>query len=136
MKIATGVAFATAILAGCAASGDSATLDVSQPPAPAANVGATPPGAAGEEDAPKVMAAGTSPIRPELQAAFCKDQVAFMYDAEPQDAVAQERVVAADGSATVDVVIDKGSGGRKTYVCSLGADNRFVGVTAAGAGLL
>lgn len=93
-------------------------------------------GPAGEEDAPKVMAAGTSPIPPELQAAFCKDQVAFMYDAEPQDAVAQERVVAADGSATVDVVIDKGSGGRKTYVCSLGADNRFVGVTAAGAGLL
>jgi hypothetical protein len=54
-----------------------------------------------------------------------------MYDAKPQFATTRERVVAADGSTTIDVTIDKGNGGGNTYKCRLDAGNRFVDVTAS-----
>lgn len=83
-----------------------------------------------------MMAAGTSPIKPEIQTAFCQDQVAFVYSAEPQFVTAQGRVVAPDGSTTIDVTINDAAGGAKTYICRLDAENRFVDVTAASGGLL
>ncbi|MEW9836620.1 hypothetical protein [Mesorhizobium marinum] len=132
MKIAIGVAFATIILAACTSSGNpTAALDVSKDKP-------LPPGAAAqaaEEDPPKVMATGTSPIKPNLQVAFCIDQVAFLHEATPQLARAGERQIAADGSITIDVAIDKGAEGTRAYACQLDQENRFVGVTTLGGGL-
>jgi hypothetical protein len=79
-------------------------------------------------------AAGTSPISPDRQEAFCRDQVAFMYGAEPQYVATRERVVAADGSTTIDATVDKGSDGAKTFKCRLDASNRFIDVVAATSG--
>jgi hypothetical protein len=106
--------FAVITLACCSATSDTPT---------------TIPAAASFE-APKVMAAGTSPISPSLQPVFCQDQVASMYDAELQSVVTHERVVAADGSTTIDVIVDKGSEGIKTFKCRLDANNRFIDVVA------
>lgn len=82
-------------------------------------------------EAPKVMAAGTSPIPPGKQLGFCQDQVAFVYETEPQNVVTQQRVVAADGSTTIDVTINGGNGSVKTVKCRLDASNRFIDVTAS-----
>jgi hypothetical protein len=98
-------------LAGCSATSDTA---------------ATPP----SFDAPTVTAAGTSPISPSKQPMFCQDQVANMYDADPQNVVTNERVVATDGSTTIDVTVDKGNGDVKTFKCRLDASNRFIDVMA------
>ena len=54
-----------------------------------------------------------------------------MYGAEPQYVTTRERVVAADGSTTIDVTVDKGSEGVKTFKCRLDASNRFIDVIAA-----
>ena len=77
------------------------------------------------------MAAGTSPINPDKQAAFCQDQVAFMFKTEPQYVTTRERMVAADGSTTIDVTVDKGNEGVNAYKCRLDAGNRFVDVIAS-----
>lgn len=77
-----------------------------------------------------MMASGTSPISPDKQVAFCQDQTAFMFKAEPQYVTTGERMVAADGSTTIDVTIDKGSEGVKTYKCRLDTSNRFLDVIA------
>jgi hypothetical protein len=61
---------------------------------------------------------------------FCQDQVANMYDADPQNVVTNERVVATDGSTTIDVTVDKGNGDVKTFKCRLDASNRFIDVMA------
>ena len=76
------------------------------------------------------MAAGTSPISPDIQAAFCQDQVAFMQGMDRQDVTPHERVVAADGSTTIDVTFDKGNEGVKIFKCRLDASGRFVDVVA------
>ena len=136
MKTATAFAFAAVVLAGCTASGDTTeTLDVSaagaasQEPVVAADGSTTIDGPV-DEGIPQVTAAGTSPIRPDIQAAFCQDQVAFMQGAERQYATAHERVVAADGSTTIDVTVDKENEGVKTFKCRLDASSRFVDVVA------
>jgi hypothetical protein len=105
MKTATALTFAAVVLAGCTALGDTMTA--------------------------RVTALGTSPISPGKQAAFCQDQVAFTYSAAPQYVTTGERVVAADGSTTIDVTIDKGTGGAKTFKCRLDASDRFVDVTTS-----
>jgi hypothetical protein len=105
MKTVTALMFAAVVLAGCTASGNTTV--------------------------PRVTAPGTSPISSGKQLAFCQDQVAFMYSVKPQFVTARERVVAADGSTTIDVIIDKGNESAKTYKCRLDASRRFVGVTAA-----
>ena len=120
MKTATALAFADIILAGCAATGDST------PPVPP--MGISP---AVDTTTPIVSAPGTSPINPGKQPAFCQDQVAYMYKTEPQYATTRERVVAADGSTTIDATVDKGSEGAKTFKCRLDASNRFIDVIAA-----
>ena len=54
-----------------------------------------------------------------------------MYDAKPQNVVTKvERVVATDGSTTIDVTVDKGNGDVKTFKCRLDAGNRFIDVMA------
>jgi hypothetical protein len=141
MKIAIAFALATVLLAGCTSSGNpTAALDVStndgSPPGLVGSDESAAQGPATDESGSKVMAAGTSPISPDIQVAFCQDQVGFVYEAEAHQVMANERVVAADGSTTIDVTIDKGGGDVKTYTCRLDADNRFVDVTATGAGLL
>jgi hypothetical protein len=120
MKTVAALTFAAVVLAGCTTSSDTTTPRLTA-------VGISPPG----ETIPRVTAPGTTPISPDKQAAFCQDQVAFMYDAKPQFATTRERVVAADGSTTIDVTIDKGNGGGNTYKCRLDAGNRFVDVTAS-----
>ena len=85
-------------------------------------------------DAPHVTAVGTSPISPGRQPAFCKDQAAYMYGAEPQNVTTRERVVAADGGATIDVTVDKGNEGVKTFKCRFDDGNRFVEVAATSDG--
>jgi PBP1b-binding outer membrane lipoprotein LpoB len=114
VKNAIALAFAALALAGC-----SATSDTTATTATTASF-----------DAPKVTAAGTSPISPSKQLVFCQYQVANMYDAEPQNVVTHERVVAADGSTTIDVTVDKGNEGVKTFKCRLDASNRFIDVMA------
>jgi hypothetical protein len=84
-----------------------------------------------DQRTPQVMAAGTSPINPDKQAAFCQDQVAIMFKTEPQCVATRGRIVAADGSTTIDVTVDKGNEGVKTYKCRLDADNRFIDVIAS-----
>ena len=81
-------------------------------------------------DAPRVTAAGTSPISASRQPAFCQDQVAFMYDAQPQNVTTRERVGATDGGATIDVTVDKGNEGVKTFKCRFDDSNRFIDVVA------
>jgi hypothetical protein len=120
MKTATALAFAAGVLAGCAATGDSTSPVTSSPTSPTS-----------DNKAPMATAAGTSPISPDRQEAFCRDQVAFMHGAKPKDVAARERVVAADGSTTIDATVDKGSEGAKTFKCRLDASNRFIDVIAA-----
>ncbi len=80
--------------------------------------------------APRVTAPGPSPINPGKQPAFCQDQVAFMYEVEPQNVTAGERVVAEDGSTTIDVTVDQGNESVRTFKCRLDADSRFIDVMA------
>jgi len=136
MKTATALTFAAVVLAGCTTSGDSTErLGVSvagaasQEPVMAAEGSSTMDGTA-DMGAPKVTAAGTSPISPDKQPAFCQDQVAFMQGTERQYATTRDRVVTADGSTTIDVAVDKGSEGVKTFKCRLDASRRFVEVVA------
>jgi hypothetical protein len=119
MKTATALTFAVVVLAGCAASGDTTTPRVTV-------AGTSPTG----DMTPRAAAVGTSPISPDKQAAFCQDQIAFMYSAEPQFVTTGERVVAADGSTTIDVTVEKGNEGVKTFKCRLDASNRFIDVMA------
>ncbi|SFK35911.1 hypothetical protein SAMN04488498_105201 [Mesorhizobium albiziae] len=114
---AIGLTFAVLALAGCSATSDTTGTPVTTVPT-------------ASFEAPKVMAAGTSPIPPSKQAAFCQDQVANMYDAEPQNVVAHGPVVAADGSTTIDVTVDRGNG-VKTFKCRLDAGNRFIDALSA-----
>ena len=51
-----------------------------------------------------------------------------MQGTERQYATTRERVVAPDGSTTIDVAVDKGSEGVKTFKCRLDASSRFVDV--------
>ena len=125
MKTATALTFAAVVLAGCTASGDTST--------PRVTAGTSP---AGDASTPQVTAPGTSPISPDKQPAFCQDQVAFMNSTERQYATTRERVVAADGSTTIDVTVDKGNEGVKTFKCRLDASNRFIDVVATSDGLL
>ena len=136
MKTATALTF-TAVLAGCTATGDTTTppmppvgirpaVDTTTRPVPP--MGISP---AVDTTTPIVSAPGTSPINPGKQPAFCQDQVAYMYKTEPQYATTSERVVAADGSTTIDVTIDKGTEGVQIFKCRLDANNRFVDVIAA-----
>ena len=141
MKTATAFAFATVVLAGCTASGDtmerlgvSATEATSQGPMAADGLATT--GGTADEGVPAVTAPGTSPIRPDIQAAFCQDQVAFTQGTQRQYATARERVIAPDGSITIDVAVDKGIGGVKTFKCRLDASSRFVDVVPTSEGLL
>jgi hypothetical protein len=126
MKTATVLTFAAVVLAGCTASGDTTTPGLT----------AAESSAMGDTATPRVTAVGTNPISPGKQAAFCQDQVAYTYRAEPQDVTTRERVVAADGSTTIDVTVDKGNEGVKTFKCRLDASNRFVDVTATSEGAL
>ena len=121
MKTATALAFAAVVLTSCAETGDTTAPRVT-PPEPIPTV---------ESTAPIVTAPGTSPISPDKQVAFCQDQVGYMYHAEPQNVTVHERVVAADGSTTIDVTVDKGNEGVKTYKCRLDASSRFTDVIAA-----
>jgi hypothetical protein len=50
---------------------------------------------------------------------------------EPQYLATRERVVAADGSTTIEIIVDKGNEHVKTFKCRLDASNRFVDVIAA-----
>ena len=120
MNTATALTLAAVVLAGCTAAGESTT------PLTAAGAGPTT-----DTPSPIVTAAGTSPISPDKQAAFCQDQVAFMHGAEPQYVTTRERVVAADGSTTIDAIVDTGKEGAKTFKCRLDASNRFIDVIAA-----
>jgi len=132
MKIAAAVTFATLLLVGCTASGDPTEgLDVSAAgPAshrPKTTVdGGTTANQTADEGIPKTTAAGTSPIPLDLQPEFCQDQVAFMTSTERQHVVPLERVVVADGSTTIDVTVDKGIEGVKTFKCRLDASHRFI----------
>src|SRR5262245_41677692 len=120
MKTAAVLALTAVVLAGCAATG-----------APAGPVPAAGGSPTSDSTTPIVTAVGTSPIGPDMQAAFCRDQVAYMYSTELQRVTARERMVAADGSTTIDVIVDKGSEGVRTFKCRLDASNRFVDVIAA-----
>ena len=121
MKTATALTFAAVLFAGCTASGNTTT-----PRATATGISPISPGTT----TPRVTAAGTSPISPDKQAAFCQDQVAFMNSTEPQYVTTRERVVAADGSTTIDVTVDKGNKGVETFKCRLDASGRFIDVMA------
>ena len=136
MKTATGLALAAVLLTACTTSNNpDAALAVtaqgitSQRPAEA--VGPEGAGATADEAIPRVTAAGTSPIKPEVQTAFCQDQVAFMQSVEPQFATAGEPVVAEDGSTTIAVTVAEGNQAIRTFECQLDASNRFVGVTTS-----
>ena len=107
MKNALSVAVAALTLAGCSATSKTASFD-----------------------APRVTAPGTSPISPGMQVAFCQDHVADMYGAKRQNATTGERVLAADGSTTINVTVDKGSEGVRSFKCRLDASNRFIDVVA------
>jgi len=129
MKTATGLAFAAALLAACTTSDNPETaLAVT-----AGDASQRPPAAVGSEPADdgttSPLGLGTSPISPDIQAAFCQDQVAFMQGAEPQFATAHDPVVAQDGSTTIEVTIAKDTEGIRTFQCRLDANNRFAGVT-------
>jgi hypothetical protein len=129
MKTATGLAFAAALLAACTTSDNPETaLAVT-----AGDASQRPPAAVGSEPADdgttSPLGLGTSPISPDIQAAFCQDQVAFMHGAEPQFATAHDPVVAQDGSTTIEVTIAKDNEGIRTFQCRLDASNRFAGVT-------
>ena len=119
MKTATALALAALVLAGCTGSGATTKRPEIAVPGPASQVpvagadGATTMGSPVDQGTPQVMAAGTSPINPDKQAAFCQDQVAFMFKTEPQYVTTRERMVAADGSTTIDVTVDKGERGRQ-----------------------
>jgi hypothetical protein len=121
MKTAAALAFLAIVVGGCASSSNSMLPQL-------AAAGTSP---TGDTTAARVTAPGTSPISPSIQAAFCQDQVAFTYSTERRYATTGERVVAADGSTTIDVTIDKGNGGAKTFKCRLDADNRFIDVVAS-----
>ena len=130
MKTATGLALAAALLAACTTSDNpETTLGVTAGDAtlqrPPAAVGSEP----ADDGAPRATAAGTSPINPDIPAAFCQDQVAFMHGEEPQFATAHDPVVAEDGSTTIEVTIAKDNEGIRTFQCRLDASNRFAGVT-------
>jgi hypothetical protein len=135
MQIAAALTFAAIVLAGCTSSGDATKrpeISVAGPASqtPAAIDGSTTFEGAVDQGAPRAMAAGTSPISPDKQVAFCQDQTAFMFSAEPQHVTTGERVIASDGSTAIDVTIDKGNEGIKTYKCRLDAGNRFIDVVA------
>ena len=123
MKDAIALTFAALTLAGCSTTSDKTAT---APPLEAPRV--TAPTAS--FDAPHVTAAGTTPISPGRQPAFCQDQAAYMYGAEPQNVTTRERVGAADGGATIDVTVDKGNEGVKTFKCRFDDGNRFIDVTA------
>ena len=130
MKNATGLAFAAALLAACTTSDDPETsLGVTVGDA----ISQRPPVAVGSEPAddgaPRQITVGTSPISPDIQAAFCQDQVAFMHGEEPQFATAHDPVVAEDGSTTIEVTIARDNEAIRTFQCRLDASNRFAGVT-------
>ncbi len=130
MKTATGLAFAAALLAACTTSENPETaLAVTAADATSQR----PPAAVGSEPADdgttSPLGLGTSPISPDIQAAFCQDQVAFMHGAEPQFATAHDPVVAQDGSTTIEVTIAKDNEEIRTFQCRLDASNRFAGVT-------
>ena len=127
MKDAIALTFAALTLAGCSTTSDTTATT---PPPEAPRV--TAPTAS--FDAPHVTAVGTTPISPSRQPAFCKDQAAYMYGAEPQNVTTRERVVAADGGATIDVTVDKGNEGVKTFKCRFDDGNRFVEVAATSDG--
>jgi len=132
MKTATGFVIVVVVLAACTTSDNpEAALGVTAEGAasqrPAAAVG--PESADANEGIPRATATGTSPIKPEIQAAFCQDQVAFMQSVEPQFATAHPPVVAADGSTTIEVTVVKENEGARTFDCRLDAGNRFVGVS-------
>jgi hypothetical protein len=110
MKNAVALTLAAFAIAGCSASGD------------------TMPGLFRIATAPHVTAPGTSSISPGKQPAFCQDQVAYTYDAQPQDVTTHERVVAADGGATIDVTVE--NEGVKTFKCRFDDSNRFIDVMA------
>ena len=120
MNTATALTFAAVVLGGCTATSESTT--------PLRAVGTS---ATSNSTPPIVTAAGTSPISSDKQAAFCQDQVAFRYSTEPQYVTARGRVVAADGSTTIDVTVDNENKGVKTFKCRLDARNRFIDVIAA-----
>jgi type IV pilus biogenesis protein CpaD/CtpE len=137
MKTAIALALAALVLAGCTGSGATTKRPeiavagpASQDPVAGADGSTTSDGAV-NQGAPQGMAAGTSPINPDTQASFCQDQVAFMFKTEPQYVTTRERIVAADGSTTIDVTVDKGNEGVKTYKCRLDAGNRFIDVIAS-----
>ena len=123
MKNAIALTFAAVALVACSTTSDTtATIPSSDAPrvtAPTASF-----------DAPHVTAVGTSPISPSRQLAFCKDQVGYMYGAEPQNVTTRERVGAADGGATIDVTVNKGNEGVKTFKCRFDDSNRFIDVVA------
>jgi len=100
MKAAIALTFAAGLLAGCTTSGN------------------------------QVTAVGTSPIPPNLQPAFCDDQIAFTTGVEREHLTPGERVVAADGSTTIDVAVE-GKRGVKNFKCRFDASNRFVDAVAA-----
>jgi hypothetical protein len=130
MKTATGLAFAAALLAACTTS-DNPETSLAVTAGDAASQ--RPPAAVGSEPADdgttRPLGLGTSPISPDMQAAFCQDQVAFMHGAEPQFATAHDPVVAQDGSTTIEVTIAKDNEEIRTFQCRLDASNRFAGVT-------
>jgi hypothetical protein len=135
MKTATAFTFAAIVLAGCTSSGDAPKRPDVPVAGPASQMPATTDGSATfegtvEQRAPRGMAAGTSPISPDKQVAFCRDQTAFMFSAEPQYVTARERVVAADGSTTIEVTIDKGNESVMISECRLDSSNRFIDVIA------
>ena len=107
MKSALAVAVAALTLAGCSTTSKTASFD-----------------------APRVTSPGTTPIRPGLQHAFCQDQVADMFGAKRQNATTGNRVVAADGGTTIEVAVDKGNEGVRSFKCRLDGNNRFVDVVA------
>jgi hypothetical protein len=80
-----------------------------------------------------VNAPGTSPISADKQAAFCQDQVAYMYRTDSQYVKALERVVAADGSTTIAVTVNETNEGVNIFNCRLDSSNRFIDVMANGA---
>ena len=53
-----------------------------------------------------------------------------MYGAKRQNATTGKRVVAANGGTTIDVVVDKGNEGVRSFKCRLDASNRFIDVVA------
>jgi ABC-type phosphate transport system substrate-binding protein len=137
MKTAIALTLAAVVLAGCSASGAitkrpeiAVAGHASHDPVVGGDGSTTIDGAV-DQGAPQGMAAGTSPINPDKQIAFCQDQVAFMFKTEPQYVTTRERIVAADGSTTIDVTVDKGNAGVKTYKCRLDAGNRFIDVIAS-----